>query len=163
MLWHEQILPNCFKQDLCTHTVAKPTFLTVTHPYRPVGTFSLLDLRVEDILNLVSWGDTVQSPFSLVLLPLPLIQNILGTCESQRAFPFPHSILFDSILWDRKESCNSTVWDVRAREVKWLIQGPQMDRWRAEMRSQCPAFLLTTIPTTPHLLKDGDVSLEREG
>lgn len=38
-----------------------------------------------------------------------------------------------------------------------------MDGWRAEMRSQRPAFLLSTLPTTPPLRKNGDVSLGRAG
>lgn len=113
----EQILPNCYSHELSTYHVAKPSSLLQARTYCPADTSFLLDLRVEDSLTVAS-----QRYWAVLLLAHPTAttstKTALYLCKSKG---FPHGILFDSISWDRKQSYNSTVGEVRAREVKQLV------------------------------------------
>lgn len=128
-------------------------FLTPPLPCCPVATSPLLDL-MKDLFT--SWAHCAD-PFLLILHHHIYSKPPSHSCKSRDFF---HSILFE-LISGRMENSISTIWDARGERSGDWSRVPNGQR--AEMRSQSPAFSVSTFPTTSPPPKDGDVSLGRAG
>lgn len=153
LLWNVIDFAKLLTKEMSPYFALEPTTLLCQLSHGVRGYFLSLRSQSWRYPNLESWGHYAV-PF---LLPVHATSNLNHpcTCASQRAFPTASYLALSHGI--RRKNL-STPWGCEGLRGQAIGPGPP-DGWRAEMRSQCPAFSPSTFPNTPPLLQE--VSLGR--